>query len=252
MIEPGVIVAREGSVGRLTLNRPDKHNAVTARMLSQVVQGLDTLENDPAVRVVVVSGSGPTFCSGAALDEMSSGAMSGERFQELTDRLDRVTLPTIASLNGNTYGGGGEIALCCDFRIAEPHVELAVTAAQLGICYPFAGVQRYVERCGPGASARILLAAERMNAQELERIGFITHLAPSGGLEAATTELATRLAEMAPLAIRHMKHFIRTAATEAVSNASSRDREAQCAESADAEEGLAAWREGRPPRFEGR
>ena len=192
---PAIRLETLGPIARLTLDRPRRHNALRAVDVDALHGALAEVEADPAARVVVLTGTGErTFCAGAALDEMESGAMSGRVFDGLTDRLERFPLPTIAALNGAVYGGGAELALCCDFRVGTPELRLSVPAARLGVCYPVGGLGRYVRRVGQGAAARILLAAEELDAEELLRTGYLTHLVDSAELDAETGRLAERLA----------------------------------------------------------
>ena len=239
-------------VARLTLDRPDRHNAFTSADVGGFHEALDTIERSDA-RVVLLTGSGDrTFSSGAALDEMESGAMDGARFTTMTNRLSHLPLPTVCALNGRVYGGGGELALSCDFRIGSPTVSLKVTAAALGIGYPLEGIVRYVTRLGPGAAARVLLAAEEIDGPELHRLGFLTHLVAAESVQTEADALAGRLAGLAPMAVQAMKRVIARAAEGSLDPDEANSWLEACATSEDVREGLAAWRERRDPDFEGR
>lgn len=238
---------------RITLNRPARHNALEAEDVERLKDALASATARPAARVVVLTGSGDeTFCSGASLDQMASGDMSGALFDTLTDRLARLPLPTVARVNGSVYGGGVELALCCDFRIGVRGSRLRVPAARLGVCYPPGGLRRYLGRLGLGAASRILLAAEELDADEMLRIGYLTHLVDRADLDPQVQLLTDRIATLAPLAVRNMKRILMDLSESRLDPEEAERLVEECSESRDIREGLEAWREGRTPDFRGR
>jgi len=242
----------DGAIARITLDAPERHNALEADDVRALLDHLDRVDGDASIRVLVVTGSGErTFCSGASLLQMESGEMSGELFETLTERLVAMRLPTVASLNGSVYGGGAELALCCDFRIGVTGSRLAVPAATLGVCYPAGGLRRYVSRLGLGIAFRILVAHEELDAHEMLATGFLTELVGPADREGATARLAERIAGHAPLAVQAMKRILNGIASGAVEPDEAARLVRACAESEDLKEGLRARREGRPPRFTG-
>lgn len=244
---------RSGAVARIVLDAPERHNAVEAADVGAFLAHLDDIEADPAVRVLVVTGSGNrTFCAGASLPQMESGAMSADVFETLTDRLASVGLPTVCALNGSAFGGGAELALCCDFRIGVRGSRMFVPAARLGVCYPLGGLRRYVERLGVSASKELLIAGAEWDAEEMLRRGFLTRLVAPESLVNETDALVTRLADGAPLAVRTMKHLLDGLAGGELDadRAATRMRHVNASE--DAAEGLRAAVEGRAPNFKGR
>ncbi len=236
----------------VTLDRPDRHNALGRDDVDALAGALDKAVAD-GVRVLVLTGAGDrTFCSGAALEEMESGRMSGAVFETLTERVASFPVPTVARIGGSVYGGGAELALCCDLRVGVQDMRLSVPAARLGVCYPPGGLQRYVTRLGLGATSRILLAAEEMDGPELLRLGYLTHLTDGAGLDAKVDALARAIGALAPLAVRNMKRgLLALAAGKADPSELSRLVD-ECASSDDVKEGLRAWHEKRPPDFKGR
>jgi enoyl-CoA hydratase/carnithine racemase len=242
----------DGPVARLVLDRPERHNALEADDLHLFRQHLAAVEADRNVRVLVVTGSGgKTFCSGASLDQIESGEMSGSIFETLTADLASSRVPTICALNGSAYGGGVELALCCDFRIGVTGSRMSVPASRLGICYPVSGLRRYLEAVGPSVTRRIMLAGEELDAEEMLRVGVVDRLVAPEALEATTTELADQLARAAPLAIQAMKRILRELALGVLDPEETARLVARCQESEDLREGLRARREGRPPEFRG-
>lgn len=248
----GVRLAYEGAIATVTIDRPEKHNALRAADVASFLDILDEIESSQETRVVMVTGEGErTFSAGASLDEMQSGDMSGAVFETLTDRLAQFALPTVCALNGDVYGGGGELALCCDFRVGEATTTVRVPAAKLGVCYPVGGLTRYVRRLGLSVANRLLLAAEPMTGEELYLFGYLTHLAPAGEVEERARLLCDQLAGLAPLAVRSMKSLMLEAAKGAIDEERAAKLIARCSGSSDLAEGLAAWREGREPTFRG-
>lgn len=243
----------EGGVGTILLDAPEQHNALGRDDVALFRDHLDRVDADPGVRVLVVTGSGTrTFCAGASLPELERGEMTGRLFETLTDRLAAVRVPAVCALNGNAYGGGAEIALCCDFRIGAEGIRLSVPASRLGVCYPVGGLTRYVQRLGLGVAERLLVAGEELDAEEMLRVGFLTQLVAQVELEAATARLAERLAAAAPLAVQAMKRILTGVAAGTLDPDEARALVDRCEASADLREGLAARREGRQPEFEGR
>jgi enoyl-CoA hydratase/carnithine racemase len=249
----GIRLERDGPVAHIILDRPEQHNALRAEEVAAFREFLDDLESDGEARVLLLSGSGDrTFCSGASLDQMESGEMSGAVFDTLTDRLTHLRLPTVCALNGNVYGGGAELALCCDFRIGAPGMRLSVPAARLGVCYPVGGLGRYVRRLGLATAGRILLANEEMDGRELYRIGFLSHLVDRDHVLPEATALAGRLADLAPLSVQGMKRIMLRISEGALDAEEAERLIARAAESEDVREGLRAARERRDPKFRGR
>jgi enoyl-CoA hydratase/carnithine racemase len=244
-------LSTDGAVARITLARPDQHNAIEVADIQRIRGYLAAVNADPAVRVLVLKGQGSTFCAGASLREIESGEMTGAIFETLTDDLAGVRVPTICALNGSAHGGGTELALCCDFRIGVLGSCMSVPAARLGLCYPLAGLRRYVEALGPGVATRLLLACEELEADEMLDVGFLYRLVPREELDGAVSALALRLASLAPLAMQAMKRIMRQIARGDVDEAEARRLVATCAASEDVREGLAARRERRMPEFRG-
>ena len=253
MVTPHPRLSVEGHVARIVLDRPERHNALGAADLAAFRAHLATVEADPSIRVLVLTGSGAdTFCSGASLDQIASGEMSGRIFETLTEDLAASRVPTICALNGSVYGGGTEIALCCDFRIGVHGTRMAVPAARLGICYPASGLGRFVDAIGPAATRRVMLAGEELDAQQMLATGFVDRLVAREELGTTTDALAQRLAGLAPLAIQAMKRILRGISAGALDAGEVEELVRRCEASEDLREGLLARREGRPAEFRGR
>ncbi len=247
-----ILYNQSGHIGRLTLNNPEQHNSLGMEEFDAIQSHLTQISEDGQVRVLVVTGAGSkTFCAGASLKQPGSGQIDGDSFQNTTDQLAGLAIPTICALNGNVFGGGVELALSCDFRIGIEGTRMRVPAAAIGLCYPLSGIQRFVERLGINMAKRILVAAEEFDAQAMLKIGLLDHLVEVEQLEDRTAVLADDLAGLAPLAMRAMKEILQQAAAGGIDMDAARELSRGCQESADLLEGLAAQREKRMPVFTG-
>ena len=243
----------QGHIARITLNKPERHNSLGETELAALQQHVDAVENDSDIRVLIVTGKGEkTFCAGAALDQLGKGQISGDLFQQTTDKLAAVRVPTICALNGNVFGGGVELALSCDFRIGIEGTRLKVPAAQIGLCYPLSGINRFVERLGVNLAKRILVAAEEFDADDMLRIGFLDYLVPPTALEFHAQDMAERVSGLAPLAVQAMKAILQQAAAGSIDTGSAQALSQRCLDSEDLQEGFAAQREKRAPEFAGK
>jgi enoyl-CoA hydratase/carnithine racemase len=247
-----ILFEKSGRVARLILNNPDKHNSLGEQELVALQACTGQVAADHTLRVLVVTGAGgQTFCAGAALNQLGTGKISGELFQDTTDKLARLEIPTICALNGNVFGGGVELALSCDFRIGVTGTRMRVPAAQIGLCYPPGGISRFVERLGVNLAKRILVAAEEFDAEAMLHIGFLDHLVAPDMLGSRTDQLAGSIGALAPLAVQAMKQILQQAATGAIDLETARSLAQTCSESQDLQEGFAAQRARRQPRFKG-
>ena len=236
----------------ITLENPSKHNSLAAADIGLFISHLELVGDSADIRVLVVTGTGDkTFCAGASLDQMSSGDMSGEQFQLLTDRLADMSIPTICALNGSVYGGGAEIGLCCDIRVGVTGMKLLVPAARFGLCYPLNGIGRYVRRLGVSTAKRLLILAETLDEKALLSLGYLTHLVEGHELINTVEKMAESISKLAPLAVTSMKKIC-----DQIADGSLCEQEAlaliqMCQKSNDLQEGLRAVGEKRSPVFTG-
>jgi enoyl-CoA hydratase/carnithine racemase len=240
-------------VAHLVLNNPARHNALGREQLEGIQSRLTQVADDPQVRVLIVTGNGEkTFCAGASLHELSDGTIGDNAFQAMTGQLADLAIPTICAMNGDVYGGGAELAVSCDFRIGVEGCRMRVPAAAIGLCYPIEGITRFLECLGPAVTKRILVAAEEFDANTLLNIGFLDHLVPQKNLDVFSKEFAQHIAGLAPLAVKSMKRILRHAAQATIDPAFATELSKLCLDSQDLQEGFAAKREKRSPRFSGR
>lgn len=245
-----------GGVATIRLNRPQHLNRLHRDDLRTLQAQLQQLAAEPALRVLVLTGSGRAFCAGYHLGELGAPERAAgddpQGFERTVDALEALAVPTVARLNGSVYGGAIDLVLACDFRVGVAGMELRMPAASLGLHYYPSGLQRYVTRLGLAAAKRLFLLAQAVPADELLRLGVLDQLVGADELDAAVTQLTTTLAGHAPLAVQGMKRSLNEVARGVFDIALLREREARCAASADLREGLAAFAARRAPKFEGR
>ncbi|MDB5501374.1 MAG: 3-hydroxybutyryl-CoA dehydratase, partial [Tardiphaga sp.] len=206
------ILTIDGPRATIRLNRPKHLNRLQASDLDTLLELFDRVEADPAVRVLVLTGTGRAFSAGFDLGAVADRATSeatqssaGSSFEIVANRLEDIALPTICRLNGGVYGGSTDLALACDFRIGVDTCEMFMPAARLGLHYYKGGIKRYVTRLGVDNAKRLFLTAQKLEATEMLRIGYLTATAPEEALDEEVDKLATILAGNAPSAMRGMK-----------------------------------------------
>src|SRR6185437_7937172 len=182
-------------------------NRLQSEDLGDLVKLFDRIETDPAVRVLVMTGTGRAFSAGYDLNSVADRASSateqpsaGSAFEVVVDRLEDLGVPTICRLNGGVYGGATDLALACDFRIGSDACEMFMPAARLGLHYYKSGIMRYVSRLGVDNAKKLFLTAEKIDAREMLRIGYLTAICPAENFDQEVDRLATVLAGNAPLA----------------------------------------------------
>lgn len=194
------------SEGRATikLSRPAEHNRIAPSDIGQIMRHLDEIERQKDTRVLVWTGLGDkTFSSGYTLGAIRNGLDSS--FEDMLNRIEAFPLPTICALNGSVYGGGTDIAICCDWRIGVQGIRMFVPAARFGLHYYPGGLRRFVTRLGPVVTKRIFLTCLPLNDEEMLRIGFLQELVQRDDLDAAVETYCTALQEGDAQAISSMK-----------------------------------------------
>jgi len=253
------LVSVEDGRAVVRLNRPREHNRLEPVDLAVLRETFDSIEADPSVRVLVLTGTGKSFSSGfhiGALADRLAGKDAPDEdrdaFERMVDRLEALRVPTIAALNGSVYGGATDLALACDFRIGVEGMRLLMPAARLGIVYYASGIRRYVNRLGVAAAKQLFLIAEPIDAAAMLRIGYLDEVVAPEDLMPRADPLAATLAANAPLAIAGLKRAINETAAGALDRDALSAVRAVCTTSADHAEGVRAWTEKRPPVFAGR
>ena len=240
----------------LTLNRPAHHNRLQVEDLLAMQGHFEALSTNTELRALVITGTGPSFCSGFDLGALSGqveSATAGPRlFEQTVDALEALPMPTVCRLNGGVFGGATDLALACDFRIGVTGMSLRMPAVRLGLHYYPSGLHRYVSRLGLATAKRLFLLAETLSADELLRIGYLDQLCVPDQLDLVVRAVLDALCQGAPLAARGMKATLNDIARGQLDAGHVRERQQLCANSTDLSEGQRAFAEKRAPRFIGR
>ena len=250
---------RRGSVAVLTINRPDKLNALNNQVHREGVLALDELKRDESVRVLVITGAGEkSFIAGADIREFEGQTPVTQRdqFNEKTlfNSLDAFPKPVIAMVNGFCLGGGNELAMACDLRIASESARFAQPEINLGIMCGGGGTQRLTHLIGEGRSMEMVLTGDMIDAETAHRFGLVNHIYPADQLEAETMKLAEKIAEKAPIALQLSKEAVKFASRSNLDEGLRREVDlfAICFSTEDKKEGVNAFLEKRKPVFTGK
>jgi enoyl-CoA hydratase len=249
------LLERDGARATIRLNRPRHLNRLQPDDLDALATLFDRIEADPAIRVLVLTGTGRAFSAGYDLGSIAERAANaqeqtaGSAFEIVVNRLEDLAVPTICRINGGVYGGSTDLALACDFRIGVDSCEMFMPAARLGLHYYKSGIARYVSRLGLDNAKKLFLTAEKIGAAEMLRIGYLTAMVPAEALDQEVDRLAAVLAGNAPVAMRGMKRAINEFARGRLDEEAADRRHRDSMRSAEIKEGIKAFAEKRPPKF---
>ncbi len=250
----------DGPLATFTFNRPDARNAMTWEMYEALVGACEQVDRDAAIRVLVLRGAGgKAFVSGTDISQFQSfrnredGLKYEERLDHVLDRLERVTKPTIAQVEGVAAGGGCAIALTCDLRVATPQATFGIPIARtLGNCLSGASYSRLLDTMSPGAVKDMLFTGRLIGATEAQALGIVNRLVAAGEIERTVRELAAEIAANAPLTLRATKEMIRRVlAKRRLAPGEDADMVEMCYTSADFREGVTAFLAKRKPAWTG-
>jgi enoyl-CoA hydratase/carnithine racemase len=257
-----VLVQVSQGIGTLTLNRPEKLNAFAGRMRQEVAQAVRAMADDSAVRVIVVTGAGRAFCAGADVDYMREltqrGDVAGfrglvEAGRQVVTTIRATAKPVIASVNGPAAGGGANLALACDIRIASDRALIGQTFGRIGLHPDWGGIYFLPRLVGPAMALELIWGGAMVPADEALRLGLFSRVVPHERLERETRAVAAELASRAPLALALAKQAVYGTATSSLAETleTEMDYQLRCFQSQDAGEGLRAFLEKRDPTFRG-
>ncbi|MDQ2584245.1 enoyl-CoA hydratase/isomerase family protein [Saccharothrix yanglingensis] len=245
----------DGPIATMTIDRPAKRNALSYEMWSALPGLMARVRDDDAVRVLVVRG-GEHFSAGADISEfgtLRSGAEGAARYGEAVHAgarsITALGKPTIAAVTGFCIGGGCEVALACDLRVAAADARFGITPAKLGIVYGFASTKQLVDVVGPAWAKQILFAGEILDAATALRIGLVNEVHPPDALDARVEELAGTIASRAQVSVRGAKRIVERITDGGDEDDAVRALYDEAVHSAEYAEGVAAFLEKRPPRF---
>lgn len=255
-----ILFENNEGIGIVTINRPKALNALNAATLTDIDQVFDEIAKDDSVKAVIVTGSGEkAFVAGADITEMAPmSAVEGRNFgklgQAVFNKVENVNKPVIAAVNGFALGGGCELSMACDFRIASEKAKFGQPEVTLGIIPGFAGTQRLSRLVGKGLAKEILFTGDMIDAQEAHRIGLVNKVVAPEELMAVATKIAKRIASRAPIAIQLCKAAVNEGMDMDLQSGVAYEAEAfgLCFATADQKEGMGAFVEKRKPTFQGK
>ena len=261
-VSPGyetILVERRDRVAIITINRPEKRNALNIQTRAEGAAALDELRADDSIRVVVFTGAGDkAFIAGADIAEFANRTALTQRQvmmeRSLFNAIDSFPKPIIAMVNGYCLGGGCEIALACDIRIASDRASFGQPEINLGIIPGGGGTQRLTKLVGEGKAMEMILSGAIVDAQSALSMGLVNHVVAADQLETRTMEIANRIAEKSPIALRLAKEAVKLASRSNLDEGLRREIDlfALCFSSEDKDEGVKAFLEKRQPEFKGR
>ncbi|HVF44907.1 MAG TPA: enoyl-CoA hydratase-related protein [Pyrinomonadaceae bacterium] len=253
-----LLLERRGRVALITINRPTKLNALNIQTRAEGAAALDELRDDESVRVVVITGAGEkAFVAGADIAEFEGRTAVTQRdvmtARSLFTAVDTFPKPVIAMINGFCLGGGCELALSCDIRVASEAARFGQPEINLGIIPGGGGTQRLTRLVGEGKAMELILTGDMIDAQHAYNLGLVNLVVPAADLEAKTMEMANRIAEKSPVALRMAKEAVKTAARANLDEGLRREIDlfALTFSSQDKDEGVRAFLEKRKPDFKG-
>jgi 2-(1,2-epoxy-1,2-dihydrophenyl)acetyl-CoA isomerase len=257
---PHVLVEADGAVSTLTLNRPEKLNSFVGTMRDELTAALDELGADRSVRAIIVTGAGRAFCAGADVTYLTRLIESGnideatalvEAGRRVVTAVRSMSKPVLAAINGAAAGGGANLALACDLRLASDRASIGQTFNRIGLAPDWGGSYHLPRLVGPARAAELFFFAEMIPAAEAERIGLVNRVVPHAELMDTAKEWADRLAAKPALALQYAKQAVQRSLSSTVDEMLDFETAAQrdCFGSADALEGVRAFVDKRPAVF---
>ena len=255
-----ILARRDGAVGWLVFNNPERRNAVSLEMWQAIARVLADFEADPGVRAIVLTGAGDkAFASGADISQFEKQRADAEgvqRYEQISgaamQRLKELDKPTLAMIRGYCLGGGLNIATACDLRIAADDARFGIPAARMGLGYRAEAMHALVSLVGPAYAREIMITARQFSAAEALQMGLVHKVVPLAELETTVRHYCEMIAANAPLTLRAAKRAIREVTKGQYDDAACRAWVKECFDSEDYAEGRRAFMEKRKPVFKGR
>lgn len=259
MCYTNIIFEKKDKIGMIKLNRPKALNALNSQTLKELYEIIDNVAEDEGIRVIIITGEGKAFVAGADISEMRGlTAIEGKKFgllgNEVFRKLEKVNKPVIAAVNGFALGGGCELAMACDIRIASHKAKFAQPEAGLGITPGFGGTQRLARIVGEGRAKELIYTCSMIDAEEAYRIGLVNKVVEPEMLLDEAIGMAEKIIANAPIAVSQCKSAINTGAQMDLDSALAYEAEAfgMCFSTEDQKEGMTAFLEKREKTFKNR
>lgn len=255
-IQPPLIVQKDSGVGILTFNRPEVHNALDTEAVTAALAVVHDLKQDPEIRVLLVTGTGKSFVAGADIAEMHRKTPEQAREysvlgHELMRRIEQLEIPVIAAINGYCLGGGMEIALASDIRIASDRARFGLPETILGIIPGWGALPRATRLLGPAVTKELIFSGDLIDALRASEIGLVNHLVPQDELMNTALVLARKVCRQSRFAVARAKQVINASSDRTLPDACKLETDAfvACFEDGDQQEGMQAFLEKREPGF---
>jgi enoyl-CoA hydratase len=254
-----IIIASENGIGQITINRPSKLNALNVATIKELHDGLESLNNNPEIKVIIITGEGEkAFVAGADISEFAhftvdQGAQLAQQGQELLfDFIENLNTPVIAAINGFALGGGLELAMACHIRTASDNAKMGLPEVSLGVIPGYGGTQRLPQLVGKGRAMEMIMTAGMVTADEAYRTGLVNHVVPQAELLDFTKSLAQRIMKNSPVAIGKAIESVNANFTDGVNGFNSEIKNfGDCFGTGDFKEGTTAFLEKRKADFKG-
>lgn len=254
-----ILVTKENAIATVTINRPDKLNALNIETIGELSDALDNLNTDSAVRALIITGSGEkAFVAGADISEFAhfdlenGKKLSGDGQKKLFDKVEHMSKPVIAAVNGFALGGGLELAMSAHIRIASENAKLGLPEVSLGVIPGYGGTQRLPQLVGRGRAAEMIFSAQMITAAQAESFGLVNKVVALADLLPACYELAAKIIKNSPTAIKHAIISLNAGFTDGLNGYHIEiDEFGKCFDSGDFKEGTTAFLEKRKPDFKG-
>jgi enoyl-CoA hydratase/carnithine racemase len=255
-----IIVSQDGASFVITLNRPNRRNAFSVKMMKEIAEACRGAEKDPSIRGIIVTGGKAYFSAGADLNEAmaikttADGVAYMKNWEELNHTIEQLEKPVLAAIEGFCMTGGWEFAMACDVRIAAENATFALTSSKIGTVPGAGGTQRLAREVGVSRALEIMFSGDPIDAQKAERIGAINQVVPNGGALDAAKNMVKVYEKRAPLSLAYVKRAVRTGVQMDIASGIEFERFLVTAiyNTADKNEGIGAFLEKREAKFTGR
>ena len=255
-----ILTTIENGIFTITINRPDKMNALNKDVIEELGEALTEVYENPEIKSAIITGAGEkAFVAGADISEFTSlgkegGAALARKGQDLVfNKIENSPKPIVAAVNGFSLGGGCELAMSCHFRIASENAKFGQPEVNLGLIPGYGGTQRLTQLIGKGKAMELMMSGDMIGAEEAKSLGLVNHVYPIADLMTKTKELLAKIQTKAPIAITHVIALVNEAAKCDPNGFENEiERFGACFESEDMKEGTSAFLEKRKPVFKGK